>query len=139
MCESGTLNAVGLAGLEASLRWLTEQGIEAIRAHEVNVTRQLLAGLQEIPGVTVYGGLDANRQTATVSFNIDGMEPSDVGLRLDDEFEILCRVGLHCAPAAHKTIGTFPVGTVRFGFGAFTTSTEVEAALRAVKTLAKEP
>jgi selenocysteine lyase/cysteine desulfurase len=138
MCESGTLNAVGLAGLEASLWWLMRHGIEAIRSHETAVTRQLLTGLREIPGVTVYGGLDENRQTPTVSFNIDGMEPSEVGLRLDDEFEILCRVGLHCAPAAHKTIGTFPVGTVRFGLGAFNTSAEVEATLNAVKTLASE-
>ena len=69
--------------------------------------------------MTVYGTLDAELQTATVSFNIDGMAPSEVGLRLDDEYGIMCRVGLHCAPAAHRTLGTFPAGTVRFGLGAF--------------------
>jgi cysteine desulfurase/selenocysteine lyase len=136
--ESGTLNTVGLAGLAASLHWLRTQGIETIRAHEVDLTQRLINGLQAIPGVTVYGGLDAHRQTAVVSFNIEGTQPSEVGLRLDDEHEIMCRVGLHCAPAAHKTIGTFPVGTIRFGLGAFNTIEEVDVALAAVKKLAKE-
>ncbi|MFH1928091.1 MAG: aminotransferase class V-fold PLP-dependent enzyme [Chloroflexota bacterium] len=136
MCESGTPNAVGLAGLAASVRWVLERGVKAIRAHEMALTRQLLDGLREIPGVTVYGGLDPTRQTATVSFNIAGMEPSEVGLRLDEEHGIMCRVGLHCAPAAHKTIGTFPWGTMRFGLGAFNTLEEVDAAISAVSSLA---
>ncbi len=138
LCESGTPNAVGLAGLAASVRWLLAQGVATIRSHEVALTRQLLAGLTAIPGVTVYGTRDAERQTATVSFNIAGLEPSEVGLRLDDEYGIMCRVGLHCAPAAHRTLGTFPGGTVRFGLGAFNTADEVAAALHAVATLARE-
>jgi len=136
MCESGTPNAVGLAGLEAGVRWVLERGVEALRAHEVELTRRLLDGLQEIPGVTVYGPQDARLQTAVVSLNIVGMEPSEVGMRLDEEYGIMCRVGLHCAPAAHRTIGTFPAGTVRFALGAFTTREEVDAALRAVARLA---
>lgn len=138
LCESGTPNAVGLAGLGASVRWVLAEGVEKIRAHEVALTGQLLAGLAAIPGVTVYGTSDAQRQTATVSFNIAGLEPSEVGLRLDDEQEIACRVGLHCAPAAHRTLGTFPGGTVRFGLGAFNTGEEVDAALNAVAALAQE-
>ncbi len=138
LCESGTPNAVGLAGLGASVRWLLAQGVENIRAHEVALTGRLLAGLATIPGVTVYGTRDPARQTATVSFNIAGLEPSEVGLRLDDEHEIACRVGLHCAPAAHRTLGTFPGGTVRFGLGAFNTAGEVAAALDAVAALARE-
>jgi len=138
MCESGTPNAVGLAGLAAGVRWVLERGVEAIRAHEVELAQRLIDGLRDIPGVTVYGGLDATRQTATVSFNIAGMEPSEVGLRLDEEYGILCRVGLHCAPAAHKTIGTFPIGTVRFGLGVFNTLEEVDAAVAAVGQLAQE-
>jgi len=138
MCESGTPNAVGLAGLEAGLQWVLEQGVETIRAHEVELTQRLIDGLGDIPGLAVYGGLDATRQTATVSFNITGMEPSEVGLRLDEEYGILCRVGLHCAPAAHKTIGTFPVGTVRFGLGVFNTLEEVDIAVSAVDELARE-
>jgi selenocysteine lyase/cysteine desulfurase len=136
MCESGTPNAVGLAGLQAGIDWVQAQGVETIRAHEVALTRRLLAGLQSIRGVTVYGGLDAARQVATVSFNIAGLEPSEVGLRLDEEYGILCRVGLHCAPAAHKTLGTFPRGTVRFGLGAMNSLDEVDAALEAVSEMA---
>ena len=138
MCESGTPNTVGLAGLEAGLRWVREQGVEAIRTHEVELTRQLIDGLGGIPGALVYGRRDTACQTATVSFNLAGMAPSEVGLRLDEEYGIMCRVGLHCAPAAHRTIGTFPTGTVRFGLGAFTTPEQVEAALEAVDQLARE-
>jgi selenocysteine lyase/cysteine desulfurase len=86
--------------------------------------------------VTLYGGHDAARQTATVSFNVAGLEPSEVGLWLDEEYGIMCRVGLHCAPSAHKTIGTFPRGTVRFGLSYFNTEEEVEVALRAVREMA---
>jgi cysteine desulfurase/selenocysteine lyase len=138
MCESGTPNAVGLAGLEAGVRWVLERTVEVLRAHEVELTQRLSDGLREIPGVTVYGPDDARLRTAVVSFNIAGMEPSEVGMRLDEEYGIMCRVGLHCAPAAHRTIGTFPAGTVRFALGAFTTREEVDAALRAVARLARK-
>ncbi|MDH7489550.1 MAG: aminotransferase class V-fold PLP-dependent enzyme [Anaerolineae bacterium] len=138
MLESGTPNAVGIAGLEAGIRWVLGRGVDAIRAHEMALAQRAIDGLRAIPGVTVYGPLDAARQTATVSFNIAGMEPSEAGLRLDEEHGILCRVGLHCAPAAHKTLGTFPVGTVRFGMGVFNTADEVDAAVAAVANLARE-
>ena len=138
MCESGTPNVVGLAGLEAGVRWVLERGVEAIRAHEVALTQALIEGLRSIPGVTVYGTLDPELQTATVSFNVDGMRPSLAGLRLDDEYGIACRVGLHCAPTAHRTLGTFPDGTVRFGLSAFNTAGEVEVALGAVRQLAAD-
>jgi cysteine desulfurase/selenocysteine lyase len=136
-CESGTQNVVGLAGLEAGVNWVLERGVEAIRAHEVGLAQRLIKGLRSIGGVTVYGTLDAELQTATVSFNVEGLESSEVGLRLDEEFEVLCRVGIHCAPSAHKTIGTFPEGTIRFGLGAFSTVEEVDGALAAVNSLAK--
>ncbi len=136
--ESGTPNVVGLAGLAAGVGWVLAQGVETIRAHEVKLTQQLLAGLTATLGVTVYGSLDAAAQTATVSFNVAGVAPSEVGLRLDDEYGILCRVGLHCAPAAHKTLGTFPKGTVRFGLGPFNTAEEVAYSLEAIRRLAGE-
>jgi cysteine desulfurase family protein len=135
--ESGTPNAVGLAGLQVGVRWVLDRGVDEIRAHEVALTQALIGGLKSIPDVTVYGTQDAELQTATVSFNVAGMTPSEVGLRLDDEYGIFCRVGLHCAPAAHKTLGTFPEGTVRFGLGAFTTMDEVETALASVERLAQ--
>jgi cysteine desulfurase / selenocysteine lyase len=138
MYESGTPNVVGLAGLEAGVRWVLERGVEVIHAHEVALSRRLIEGLRAIRGVVVYGTLDPALQTATVSFNIAGLAPSEVGLLLDDEYGILCRVGLHCAPAAHRTIGTFPTGTVRFGLGAFNTAEDVDIAVDAVGALARE-
>jgi cysteine desulfurase/selenocysteine lyase len=138
MCESGTANTVGLAGLEAGVNWVLERGVETIRAHEVSLAGRLIAGLRQIPGLTVYGPLDAELQTATVSFNVAGLAPSEVGLRLDEEHAVMCRVGLHCAPAAHRTIGTFPEGTVRFGLSVFSTADEVDAALEGVRQLAQE-
>lgn len=136
--ESGTQNVVGLAGLEASIQWILDQGVTAIRSHEVLLLEQLLGGLEAIGGVTLYGTHDPELQTATVSFTIEGMAPSEVGLRLDETYGIMSRVGLHCAPAAHKTIGTFPVGTVRFGLSAFNTEEEIQAGLAAVRALAEE-
>jgi len=135
--ESGTPNVVGLAGLAAGVAWVQRQGIAAIRAHEVALSQRLIDGLAAIPGVHVYGSLRAERQMATVSFRIAAMDPADVGLRLDEEYAIMCRVGLHCSPAAHRTIGTFPAGTVRFGLAALNHEAEVDAALVAVERLAK--
>lgn len=138
LCESGTLNVVGLAGLEASIRWIEERGLEAIRIHETLLTEHLINGLLSIGGVTVHGTNEAFRQTATVSFTIQGQLPSDTGQRLDEDFGILCRVGLHCAPAAHRTLGTFPDGTVRFGLGFFNSDDEIIRGLAAVQQLAEE-
>jgi len=134
--ESGTPNVPGLAGLEVGVRWVLEHGIEAIRTHEVALTGRLIEGLRRIPGVQVYGPMDPELQTATVSFNIAGIPPSEAGLRLDDEYGIMCRVGLHCSPAAHRTIGTFAQGTVRFGLSSFNTTAEIDEALSAVSALA---
>ena len=136
--ESGTPNVVGLAGLEAGVRWVLARGVASIRREEQGLTQRLMDGLRAIPGVTLYGGGDAACQVAVVGFNIAGMSPSEAGLRLDEEYGILCRVGLHCSPAAHRTIGTFPDGTIRFALGAFTTVEEVDAALAAVEDLAGE-
>lgn len=140
--ESGTQNAVGLAGLLASVCWLqahhNEPGVAALVEQRVMTVQRILDRLREIPGVTLYGTGDAHRQTATLSFNIAGMAPSEAGLRLDEEHGVLSRVGLHCAPAAHRTIGTFPTGTVRFAPGAFTTDAQIDAALRGVAALAAE-
>jgi len=135
--ESGTLNAAGIAGLKAGLEFLREEGIQKVRAHEMALTRRLLDGLRAIAGVQVYGTGDPAQQVAVVSFNIAGMSPSEAALALDEEFGILCRVGLHCAPAAHRTIGTFPQGTIRFSPGYFTTSQDIDRALEAVETLAQ--
>lgn len=134
--ESGTANAVGLAGLNAAIRFLNERGVEAVRAHGVELTRELVDGLSDIPGVTIHGPREAEKRTATVSIAVDGLRVSDVGLRLDDDFDVLTRVGLHCAPACHRTLGTFPEGTVRLAAGLFTTAEDVANTIAAVKEIA---
>ena len=138
LCESGTPNAVGLAGLLAGLEFVMKVGVGKIRHHEKRLTEKLFQGLLKIGGVTVYGPGTAEKQLATVSFNIQGVAPSEVGLRLDEEFGILCRVGLHCAPAAHRTLGTFPEGTVRFGLSYLNREEEIEEALQAVRRIARQ-
>jgi len=135
--ESGTANAVGLAGLGASLDWLSERGVLSVRSHELGLMKELLEGLSSFSEVVLYGTGDPDLQTATVSLNIEGVQPSEIGQVLDEEYGILCRVGLHCAPAAHRTLGTFPSGTVRFGLGAFNTHDDINLALDAVRELAK--
>jgi cysteine desulfurase family protein len=134
--EGGTSNALGLAGLGAGVRFVIERSVDWIRLHEMQLTQQLLEGLASVDGVNVYGPLDASVQTATVSFNVSGMEPSEVALRLDEEYGIMCRPGLHCSPSAHKTIGTFPRGTVRFALSLFSTAEEVAKAIQAVREIA---
>ena len=130
--ESGTPNGVGIAGLGAGIRYVLRHGVDAIRAHEIALARSLAEGLAAIPGITVYGPADPAQRTATVSFTVVGRRVSEIGLRLDEEHGVLCRVGLHCAPAAHRAIGTFPEGTVRFAAGFSTTVEEVRQAIAAV-------
>ncbi len=133
--EGGTPNAAGIAGLGAGARFVIEQSVETIRAYEEMLTARLLEGLRNIPRVQVYGTCHPSLQVATVSFNVVGMEPSDAALRLDEDYAIMCRVGLHCAPAAHRTIGTYPRGTVRFGLSYLNTAEHVDEALAAVRSL----
>ncbi|MFH1086470.1 MAG: aminotransferase class V-fold PLP-dependent enzyme, partial [Chloroflexota bacterium] len=130
--ESGTANGVGIAGLAAGIRYIMERGLANIRAHELRLTRLLLDGLRPIPGVTLYGPEDPEQRTAVISFRGAGWRVSEIGLRLDDEFGVLARVGLHCAPAAHRTLGTFPEGTVRLAPGVFTSEDDVEQTVAAV-------
>jgi cysteine desulfurase / selenocysteine lyase len=136
--ESGTLNACGLAGLTAALNWITKTELSSIRTHEVNLCQRLIDGLNEITGVKVHGGWIARDQTATVSFTIPGIDNAKIGLMLDDTFGILCRIGLHCSPAAHKTLGTYPDGTVRLSIGYFNNEQEIDKTIRAIQKIAQE-
>ncbi|UCF09216.1 MAG: aminotransferase class V-fold PLP-dependent enzyme [Thermoplasmata archaeon] len=130
--ESGTLNTVGLAGLAAGVKFVMDETVKRIREKEMELARRFLEGAGDIPGCSLYGPKDEQKQTSTISFNLDNHSPSETGLTLDEKFGIMCRVGLHCAPAAHRTIGTFPNGTVRFGFGYFNSEEEVDFALEAL-------
>ncbi len=134
--ESGTPNGIGIAGLGAGARWVLKGGVESIQEHERQLTAQLMSGLRNIAGLTVYGPGDAAAMTAVVSCRVRDQRVSEVGLQLDDEHGILCRVGLHCAPAAHRTLGTFPEGTIRLAPGPATTARDIEAVLRAFEKMA---
>jgi cysteine desulfurase / selenocysteine lyase len=135
--EAGTLNTVGIAGLGASLRYLRGRSREAIHAHETSLTARLIRGLADIAGVTIHGTRDAALQVATVSVSLDGWEPVDVAAALDSSFGIAVRSGLHCAPLAHRTLGTFPRGTVRLSPGPFSTDEDVDRAVTAIRKLAR--
>jgi cysteine desulfurase family protein len=138
--ESGTPNAVGIAGLLAATRYVQARGVENIRAHEMQLAAALARGLVSIPEVTVLGpagnGDGALRSaTAVMSFTVARRSVSEIGLRLDEECGIMSRVGLHCAPSAHRVLGTFPEGAVRFAPGAMTERGDVDAAIEAVKNI----
>ena len=130
--ESGTANLAGIAGLGAGLRRIQDIGIEEARAHLKTLARALIDGLSALPEITVYGTLDPDRSVAVVSFTVTGRRVSEIGLRLDEEYGILSRVGLHCAPAAHRTIGSFPEGTVRLAPGVFTTMDDIQQVIQAI-------
>lgn len=135
--ESGTPNTVGLSGLNEGVRFILKEGVDKIRQHELELTQKSIEGLKEISGVIVYGEDQIKDRVAVISFNIKDQLPSEVGLRLDEEYNIMSRVGLHCAPAAHKTIGTFPIGTVRFSMSWFNTFEEVGQTISAVRNIAR--
>jgi cysteine desulfurase family protein len=135
--ESGTQNAIGLAGLGAGIGFIRSLGVEAIRQKEMTLTQAFLDGAGALPGVRLYGPREVEKRTAVVSFNIDGMVPSETAMRLDEDYGILCRPGLHCAPLAHRTAGTFPQGTVRFSFGYYNTRDQIQTALRAIEEISR--
>jgi selenocysteine lyase/cysteine desulfurase len=135
--EYGTLNLVGVAGLNAGVKWVKEQGIEKLHNQEIKLWNKLRLALQEINGITTYCAVDANNQNPVLSFNINGFEAGDVGTILDVDYGIACRTGLQCAPKVHQHIGTADIhGTVRFSAGPFTTDADINAAIAAVKDIA---
>jgi cysteine desulfurase/selenocysteine lyase len=134
--ESGTPNSVGIAGLGVSLAWLLHKGVETIRRKETELLEELLGGMGRIGGVTVYGTRDPSRRVSVVSFLVEGLDPAEVGHRLATRFGILVRAGLHCSPNSHRTLGTFPEGTVRVSPGPFTTRKEISWFLAALRVIA---
>jgi len=135
--ESGTANLAGIAGLGAGLKWIKDRGIGEIRKQMKKLSQTLIDGLSALPKVKLYGTLDPERSVAIVSFTVAGKRVSEIGLRLDEEYGVLSRVGLHCAPAAHKTIGSFPEGTVRLAPGVFTTINDIQEAIQAISKVVR--
>lgn len=135
--ECGTANTIGIAGLGAGLKYIFAEGMENILAHEQSLTDRLLEGLSRIPQVTLYKVRDRSRQAPIVSFNLNGTEPGEAGAILDQAFNIKARTGLHCAPVAHKVLGTFPLGTIRLSPGYFNTTEEIDFCLQAIEKIAR--
>lgn len=133
--EAGTLNTPGIAGLAAGAQFILEEGVKHIRAHEMGLVAQLIEGLGRIGRVRLYGVGDPERRISAVSFNVEGVDPAEVGNRLDSEFDIAVRVGIHCAPDAHRTMGSYPRGAVRMSPGYFNTDADIETAVMAVREI----
>ena len=135
--EAGTLNSHGIAGLSAALDFLEETGMDAIREKELALMHRFCRGVTRIPGVTVYGDFGQER-TAVVALNIRDYDSGAVADALYEEFSIATRAGAHCAPRMHMALGTRDQGAVRFSFSWFNTEAEVDAAINALKALARE-
>ncbi|MCW6112268.1 aminotransferase class V-fold PLP-dependent enzyme [Clostridium sporogenes] len=133
--ESGTMNTPGIAGLLAGIEYINEEGLNIIKEREEYLSREFINGLLNIDSIKVYGPLDASLRTATISINSSKIDNSELGFLLDSEFGIMVRTGLHCAPLAHKTIGSFPQGTLRFSFGAFNDIKDINYALYALNSI----
>jgi cysteine desulfurase family protein len=136
--ESGTPNGPGIIGLGAGLEYIKSVGMENIRKHEEKLTEYFIEEMKKIAGVKLYGPCDIRQQAAVVSLNIKDYDSSEIAYILDEQYDIMVRSGLHCAPLAHKTIGTFDQGAVRFSFSPFNTVEEIEYGIRSIKEIAKE-
>ena len=135
--EAGTLNLPGIIGLNEGLSYIESQGMENIHNHELALTQAFLEELQSIDVVNIIGKQDIQDRTAVVSITIDSMDPASIAYELESTYHIMTRVGLHCAPRAHQTLGTYPEGTVRFSFGYANTHEDVESALSALHRILK--
>jgi cysteine desulfurase family protein len=134
--EGGTPNVLGVAGLAAGLTYVQEQGIDHIRGHEVALTERLWRRLAELDGFEVFGHRDPARRVGTLSFRCSALPAAEVGGILDQAFDIAVRPGLHCAPYIHRSLGTFPDGTVRVSAGPFNTEADIDHLAQALAEIA---
>ena len=133
--ESGTPNLPGIYGWEAALQYVETRGVEGLRAHEMALCQRFLEGLSSIEGVALCGTKDLNRRVGVVSVDFLHKDNAEAAFELELDYGILTRCGLHCAPSAHKTLDTFPRGTVRFSLGFSSTEADVDAALCAIRSI----
>jgi len=131
--EAGTPNGVGAAGLGAACAWLRRHSVQAVEEHDRRLLGRLGPGLAETGKATLYGWNGEASHTGILSFTVEGIDSGDLAARLDREHGICVRAGLHCAPAAHRRIGTYPAGTIRVGVGPFNTEADVDALVQAVR------
>ena len=132
--ESGTQNIPGIYGLHAALDYLEKTGIDKIHAHEMALCRDFIEKVDALgnPNIRLVGTRDMSKRGPVVSLDFIGEDNAEISFRLDSEYGISTRCGMHCAPNAHKTLGTYPQGTVRFAFGFANTTEDVDWAVRAI-------
>lgn len=130
--ESGTMNTPGIAGLNEGVKFILQEGIHNIRKHELELNDKLISEIQNIDDLILYGYSDSKLRTSAVSVNSKKIDNSAFSFQLDSEFGILTRSGLHCAPLAHETIGTYPSGTLRLSFGYYSTSEDIRYCLDSI-------
>lgn len=133
--ESGTPNVIGIYGLNASLKYINEVGKESILNHEMHLVEKFLKGLEKFKNIKIVGRKDTINRLAVVSVDFIGEDNSEIAHLLSSKFAIATRVGLHCAPSAHQSFGTYETGTVRFSFSSFNTDEEIDYTLDAIKQI----
>jgi selenocysteine lyase/cysteine desulfurase len=134
--EGGTPNVLGVAGLEAGVRYVQERGLDDLHRHEVELVERLWRRLDELPAYEVFGHRDHSRRVSTISFRHREIPTGDLGGMLDTSFDIATRPGLHCAPYIHRSLGTFPEGTVRVSPGPFNTQEHIARLAEALTEIA---
>ncbi len=133
--EAGTMHAAGIAGLGAAIKFILDQGVAKIRKHEMELASYALEQLRQIPGIFIYGPTGEDERTAVISFNFFDTAPEEVSYVLDEVFKIMVRSGLHCAPQAHRAIGTVERGTVRVSFGYFNRKKDIDRLILALQEI----
>jgi len=134
--EGGTPNVLGIAGMTAGLKYVTERGLDGIHRHEVELTERLWRLLDEIPSIKVFGHRDMAKRVGTLSFQSASLAAAELGGILDQAFDIAVRPGLHCAPHIHRSLGTFPDGTVRVSTGIFNSNEDIDRLGQALTEIA---
>lgn len=136
--EAGTLNSAGIAGLAEGVRFIKEQGLHKIREREKSLYAYMRSKLESIPRIKLYGPADPARCTAVLSLVLEGFDCGELGFIMENEYGILSRTGLHCAPLAHQALGTYPEGTVRLSPGFFTGEADVDYLTEALSEIASK-
>lgn len=133
--EAGTMNLPGIYGLYGSLQYLEKLGVDTIAQREQELLSYFLKELEHIQGIHIIGKKDCINRLATVSIQCDFMDEAELAFQLEQKYGIMARVGLHCAPLAHKSLGTFPRGTLRFSLGYETKKEDIVSAIQGIRRI----